>query len=185
MKSCVTLWNPLDCSLPGSPVCGFLQARISERVTISFSRGSSRPRDRTWVSGIGRWILYHWATREAQLGLYMTTNGHLLTRGALPHASKSSISCFDISDILLPYFSDIFIHKVKFSWILMMHRASLVAQLIQNPTAIQETWVQVLGQGDPLEKELATHSSNLAWEIPWTEESGGLQSMGLKESDTT
>ena len=43
-----------------------------------------------------------------------------------------------------------------------------------------ETWVQSLGQEDPLEKEMATHSSTLAWKIPWTEESGGLQSMGLQ-----
>ena len=44
--------------------------------------------------------------------------------------------------------------------------------------AMQETWVRSLGQEDPLEKEMATHSSNLAWIIPWTEEPGGLQSMG-------
>ena len=43
---------------------------------------------------------------------------------------------------------------------------------------MQETWVQSLGQEDPLQKEMATHSSILAWEIPWTEEFGGLQSMG-------
>ena len=46
---------------------------------------------------------------------------------------------------------------------------------------MQEKQVQSLGQEDPLGKETATHSSNLAWEIPWTEESGGLQSMGLQE----
>ena len=45
---------------------------------------------------------------------------------------------------------------------------------------IQEMWVQSLGQEDPLEKEMATHSSILAWKIPWTEELGGLQSMGLQ-----
>ena len=51
---------------------------------------------------------------------------------------------------------------------------------------MQETGVQSLGWEDPLEKKMATHSSILAWEIPWTEESGGLQSMGVtKESDTT
>ena len=49
----------------------------------------------------------------------------------------------------------------------------------------QETWFPSLGQEDPLEKEMATHSSILAWEIPWIEESGGLQFMGSKESDTT
>ena len=46
---------------------------------------------------------------------------------------------------------------------------------------MQEMWVQFLGQGDPLEKEMATHFSILAWEIPWTEEPGGLQYMGLQE----
>ena len=48
-----------------------------------------------------------------------------------------------------------------------------------------ETWVPSLGREDPLEKEIATHSSILAWRIPWTEELGGLQSTGRKESDTT
>ena len=48
-----------------------------------------------------------------------------------------------------------------------------------------ETWVQSLGQEDPLEKEMATHSSILAWRIPWMEELGGLESMGRKELDMT
>ena len=55
---------------------------------------------------------------------------------------------------------------------------SLVAQRLKRLPAIQETWVQSLGQEDPLEKEMATHSSILAWRIPWTEEPGGLQSTG-------
>ena len=50
--------------------------------------------------------------------------------------------------------------------------------VVNNPPALQETWVQSLGQEDPLEKEMATHSSILAWKIPWTEEPGRLQSMG-------
>ena len=52
--------------------------------------------------------------------------------------------------------------------------ASLVAQLVKNLPAMQETWVQFLGWEDPLEKEMATHSTILAWRIPWTEEPGGL-----------
>ena len=60
--------------------------------------------------------------------------------------------------------------------------ASLVAQTVKHlPTML----VWSLGQEDPLEKEMATHSSIHAWKIPWTEESGGLQSMGLQESNTT
>ena len=54
----------------------------------------------------------------------------------------------------------------------------LVAQSVKNLPAVQETWVQSLGWEDPLEKEMATHSSILAWKISWTEEPGGLQSIG-------
>ena len=57
--------------------------------------------------------------------------------------------------------------------------------MVKNLPAIQEVWVQSLGQEDPLEEEMATRSSILAWRIPWIEESGGLQSMGSQESDTT
>ena len=56
--------------------------------------------------------------------------------------------------------------------------ASLVAQIVKNLPAIQETWVRFLGQEDPLEKGMATHCSILAWRIPWIEETGRLQSMG-------
>ena len=54
--------------------------------------------------------------------------------------------------------------------------------LVKNPPAMQETQIRSLGQGDPLEKEKATHSSILAWEIPWTEEPGGLQSIESQKS---
>ena len=50
---------------------------------------------------------------------------------------------------------------------------------------MEETWVQFLGQEDPLQKEMAAHSSILAWEIPWTEEPGRLQPLGFQESDMT
>ena len=56
---------------------------------------------------------------------------------------------------------------------------------LKHLPAMWETWVRSLGQEDPLEKEMATHSSILAWRIPWMEELGGLQSTGLKEPDTT
>ena len=59
-----------------------------------------------------------------------------------------------------------------------MYQASLVAQSVKDLPAVQETWVRSLGWEDPLEKEMATHSSILAWKISWTEEPGGLQSMG-------
>ena len=66
-QSCPTLCNPMDCSLPESSVYGIFQARVLEWVTISFSRGSSRPRDWTWVSRIvGRGFTV-WATKEVRL----------------------------------------------------------------------------------------------------------------------
>ena len=55
---------------------------------------------------------------------------------------------------------------------------SLVAQMVKHLTAMQETQVRSLGWEDPLEKEMAPHSSTLAWKIPWTEDHGRLQSMG-------
>ena len=67
----------------------------------------------------------------------------------------------------------------------MCFMASLIVQLVKNMSAMQETWVQSLGQVDPLEKEMANHSSILAWKMPRTEEPGGLQSMGSHELDMT
>ena len=63
--------------------------------------------------------------------------------------------------------------------------APLVAQSVKKLPAVQETQVQSLDQEDPLEKEMATDSSILAWRTPWTEEPGRLQSVGSQESDTT
>ena len=68
-------------------------------------------------------------------------------------------------------YTHIYIHIYVF-------KASLVTQTLKNLSAIQETWVQSLGWEDSLEKGMATHSSILAWKISWTEEPGGLQSMG-------
>ena len=63
-------------------------------------------------------------------------------------------------------------YSPQYSW------ASLLGQLVKNLPAMRETWVQSLGWEDPLEKGMTTHSSILAWRIPWTEEPGRLQSMG-------
>ena len=62
---------------------------------------------------------------------------------------------------------------------------TFVAQSVKNLPAMQGTWVGSLGWKEPLEKEMASHSSILAWRLPWTEEPGGLQSVGSQESDTT
>ena len=62
-----------------------------------------------------------------------------------------------------------------------MSRTSLVTQMVKRLPIMWETWVQSLGQEDPLEQEMATQSSTLAWEIPWMEEPGGLQPMGSQK----
>ena len=71
-----------------------------------------------------------------------------------------------------------FITSIKFHF-------HVVAQIIKKLLATQETWVRFLGQEGSLEKEMATHSSTLAWRIPWTVEPGRLQSMGGKDPDRT
>ena len=63
-------------------------------------------------------------------------------------------------------------YPLQYSW------ASLVAQMVKNPPAMQDTWVLSVGWEDPLEEGIATHSSILAWRTPWTEEPDGLQFMG-------
>ena len=82
-----------------------------------------------------------------------------------------------LSSCEIGFFSKLLHHEYTFSY--------RVAQRLKRLPAMWETWVRSLGWEDPLEKEMATHSSILAWRILWTEELGGLQSMGRKESDTT
>ena len=73
-----------------------------------------------------------------------------------------------------------YISRLKIELLLFGLSYSLVAKIVKNLSAMQETRVWSLGREDPLEKEMATHSSILAWRIPWTEELGGLQSIGLQ-----
>ena len=70
--------------------------------------------------------------------------------------------------------------KVKIFLKVGFLQSSLVTQMVKHLSTMQETWVRSLGQEDPLEKEMVTHSSTLAWKIPWTEEPGRLQSIGLQ-----
>ena len=109
------------------------------------------------------------------------------------HSSKASIlwpSAFFIVQLSYPYMTTgktialtrwTFVGKVMSLPFNMLSRASSMAQRVKNLFAMQETQetrVRSLGQEDPLEKEMGTHSSVLAWEIPWTEEPGGLQAIG-------
>ena len=95
----------MDCSLPGSSVHGIFQARILEWVAISFSMGSSRPRDRTHISWIGRRIFYHWATREGQARAYLVFTKITMT-----------IPGYQEKDFLLPLISIWKIKKLRREW---------------------------------------------------------------------
>ena len=70
--------------------------------------------------------------------------------------------------------------SLLFNMLSRLVMSSLVAYIVKHLPAMQETWVQSLGWEDPLEKEMATHSSTLAWKTPWMKEPGRLQSMGLQ-----
>ena len=126
------------------------------RLSYPWHVESPQTRDRTCVTCIGRQILILCTTRKVQFQFFLAMNLH-----DFPNFRKQS------------------------GWGLFYMGASLVAQRLKHLPAMWETWVRSLGWEDPLEKEMATHSSILAWRIPWTEELDGLQSTGRKESDTT
>ena len=135
LESCPILLDPVDCILPCSSVHGILQARILERVAISFPRGSSRPTDQTCIF-----------TSPALAGRFFTT----------------STTCEALS---LPKPGS----KDWRKWLLQMWTA-------KQDFKEHENWRQL--STTKLEKGMAAHSSIHAWEIPRTEEPGGLQSMG-------
>ena len=102
-----------------------------------------------------------------------------MTHSSINNPGELLQLCRQRQDIQYPNFSLI----SPFSFLVTNKWFSLVAQWVKNPTARQETQVLFLGWEDPLEKEMATHTSILVWEIPGTEEPGRLQCMGSQESD--
>ena len=98
----------------------------------------------------------------------------------IEHTDTKSVgnNCFPQNNLVIA-------SRVSFTSDAKFRGASLLAQLVNNLSAVQETWVQFLDGEDPLEKEMAIHSSILAWRIPQTEEYGRLQSMGSQELDMT
>ena len=138
---------------------------------VSYSRGSFWPKDWTCVSYIlciDRWILYQLGYLGSQIDggkvKYFIFLGSKIT-AVITAVMKLKDTCS---------------LEGKFR-----QKSSLVAQLVKALPAMQETWIQFLDQEDPLEEEMATHSSTVACRIPWTEEPGRLQSMGLQELDMT
>ena len=150
-QSCLTLCDPMDCSPPGSSVHGILQARTLEWVA---PRGV-RPR----LEGKPRTLL---SSRVATRVSWSPLSGLKGVQPPLPFGERT----WDCSPG----------HAGKDG----PHLAMTEGSCGFSRPATRETWVQSLGQEDPLEKEMATHSSSVAWRIPWTEEPGGLQSMVLQ-----
>ena len=173
-QSCPTLCDPMDSGPPGSSVHGILQARILEWVAMPSLRGSSRPRNRTCVSWIGRRILYQLRPpgKLVSLELHVGKGKFILAHSIELYQSKIPKAVLGANNTHSHTYLNSFL--MGFSPV----RASLVAQLVKNLLAMWETWVWSLGWEDPLEKGQATHSSILAWRIPWTVYSMGLQKVG-------
>ena len=174
-------WHPKGCSPPGSSVHGLLQAKTMEWVTISFSRGSCWPRDWTRVSCIAGKFFTNWATREDLYHLHLSLDKTFRLLLCLaywkqccykhckgfPRISGSKESGCDAGD----YSSIPGLGKSTrkgMGYAFRSFWAPLVAQLVKNPPAMWETWVQSLGWENPLEEGMAIHSSLLAWRIPWS-----------------
>ena len=174
-----TDWSP-----PGSSVHGILQARVLEWVAVSY-RGVERIKVVSLVADhpttAGCWFLcikskhggWLWSlqitacpavwNKMLLISFSMQYHPESLHSVTLGLFVKSQKHCFKISACLEAFLNN--------------SQATLRAQMVKNLLAMLETQVWSLGWKDPLEKEMATHSSILAWESPWTEEPGGLQSM--------
>ena len=154
---CPTLCDPIAGSPPGSTVPGILQARTLEWVAISFSNAwkwkvKVKSRSSVQLSGTP-WT----AAYQAPLSMGFSRQEYW---SGVPLPSPYGLQTPDLSSLSPQLLS---------CW------SSLVAQLVKNPPAMRETWVWSLGSEDPLEKGKATHSSILAWRIPWTLSSLGSQ----------
>ena len=153
--------TPWTVASQGPLPLGILQARILGWVAMPSSRGLPDP-------GIKPTSLMSPAMAEGSLPL--APLGSTLTGFSLLNFSWSNDWCF----CLLTGLWLIYYHI----WLGVNIRVSQVVQWGRISLPLQETWVQSLGWKDPLEEDMATHSTILAWEFPWTEEPGGLQSMG-------
>ena len=143
-------------------------------MAISFSRESSQPRDRTRVSRIVGSCFYRLSHQGNRNSIHDDC-----PQNSPPNEDAPPVSC-SIAKSTRPR-ADCCRKEVEseaiegVSW----------AQRLKRLPAMRETWVRSLGWEDPLEKEMATHSSTLAWKIPWIEQPGGLQFTGSAESNKT
>ena len=157
-QSCPILYEPVDCSPPGSSIHGILQARILERVAISFSRG--------WIGCYrpsnpgGEWTQRLWADSRSY-----RFEREFAELGSWPQILFNREISFHLVWIIDP-------SSMCSSYLNIVYY--LVAQRLKHLPGMLESQVRSLGQEDPLEKEMATHSSILAWGISRREEPGRL-----------
>ena len=198
LQSCPTLCDPRDGSPPGSAVPGILQARTLEWVAISFSNAwkwkvKEKSLSHVQLRAIPWTVAYQ---APLSMGFSRQENWSGVPRLS-PHkmsrigksietemATHSSTLAWKIPQMEEPdRLQSMGSQRIRQDWatsltLIETEGASLVSQTVKNLPAMQETQVQSLGQEDPPEKEMANHSSILAWRIPRTEKPGGLQSMG-------
>ena len=173
-KSCPILSDPMDCSTSVCSVHGILQARILEWVDTSSSTGCFQPRDWTLNPHLLHWQagslpLSHqgsiYTHTHTHIHMYIPTYIHIYTH-IYTHVCvciyTHTLNHFTVQPKLTQHYKSTILH--------------LVAQMVKNLPAMQETPVWSLGWENPLEKGMATYFSILAWRIPWTEEPGGLHS---------
>ena len=186
VQSCLTLCDPMFCSIPGFPILHYLRCLLKlmsiESVMPSnhlilcsplLLPPSNFPSIRVFSNESALHI--RWPKYQSFLSFSSSTS---------PSSEYSGLISFrmDWLDLLAVQgtLKSLLQHcssKASILWHLALF-ASLVAQLVKNPPVVRETWVQSLGWEDPLEKGTATHSSILAWRIPWTVQSMGLQRVG-------
>ena len=177
-QQCLSLFNPIDCSPPGSSVHGIFQARIMEQFAISYSRGSSRPRDQTQVS-----CLLHWQVNSLPLSHLgsprsMNTSGKSFLRPPLHLFPLISIwiAIIYVEKAMTP-------HSSTLAWKIPWMEGSgglqsMGSRGVGHDWAASLLFFTLTFHFHALEKEMATHSSVLAWRIPGMEEPGRLPSMG-------
>ena len=168
-QSCPTFYDPMNCSPPGFHVHGILQAEIPEWVAIPSSRESSRPRDWTQLSCIEGGFFTIWATGEAkcpQPSFLIMVSVSKTNKIEPWSGSVLKPAPTGLQELNLPISPQL----CRLPWWLSSKESSCNSG---DPGSIP-------GLKDSLEKGMETHSSTLAWEIPWIEETGRLQSMGLQ-----
>ena len=193
LQSCLTLCDPIDISPPGSPIPGILQARTLEWVAISSSNACKWKVKLKSLSHV-RLLATPWTTayqcppsmglfrQEYWSGMSLLSLASNLDWLSISHMVIYMFQCYSLKSShthLLPESKVCSLHLCLFCLCFLIHclgwsQTSLVAETVKRLPTMRETQVQSLGWEDLLEKEMATHSSILAWEIPWTEEPGGL-----------